>query len=59
MRYASLQRFTRFRFQLVESLIKEKNRALNLISPKFSSYADKSNNPFSDIFGKTSSKLIE
>lgn len=59
LRYAPLQRLTRFRFQLVESLIKEKNRALNLIFLKFSSYADKSNNPFSDIFGKTSSALIE
>ncbi|MBC7320621.1 IS110 family transposase [bacterium] len=59
MQYAPLQRLTRFRHQLVESLIKEKNRALNLIFLKFSSYADKAQNPFSDIFGKTSSVLVE
>lgn len=59
MQYAPLQRLTRFRYQLVESLIKEKNRALNLIFLKFSSYADKSQNPFSNIFGKTSSMLVE
>lgn len=59
MQYAPLQRLTRFRFQLVESLIKEKNRAINLMFLKFSSYANKSQNPFSNIFGKTSSALIE
>jgi len=59
MEYAPLQRLTRFRCQLVESLITEKNRALSLIFLKFSSYSDKSQNPFSDIFGKTSLNLIE
>ncbi|MGC8754848.1 MAG: IS110 family transposase [Thermosulfidibacteraceae bacterium] len=59
MEYAPLQRLTRFRCQLVESLITEKNRALSLTFLKFSSYADKSQNPFSDIFGKTSSNLVE
>jgi len=56
-RYAALQRLTRFRYHLIQNLTKEKNRALNLIYLKFSSYV--SDNPFSDTFGKASTSLIE
>lgn len=57
LRYAALQRLTRFRYHLVQNLTKEKNRALNLIYLKFSSYV--ADNPFSDTFGKASTSLIE
>ncbi|MDI6601924.1 MAG: IS110 family transposase [Thermoanaerobacteraceae bacterium] len=56
-RYAALQRLTRFRYRLVQNLTKEKNRALNLIYLKFSSYV--ADNPFSNTFGKASTSLIE
>jgi len=59
MEYAPLQRLTRFRCQLVESLVAEKNRTLNLTFLRFSSYVDKEQNPFSDIFGKASTTLVE
>jgi len=38
MRYAPLQRLTRFRYHMVSNLTREKNRALNLIFLKFSIY---------------------
>jgi transposase len=56
-RYAALQRLTRFRCSLVTTIINEKNRALNLIYLKFSSYTQDC--PFSDVFGKASTALIE
>lgn len=56
-RYAALQRLTRFRYHLVQNITKEKNRALNLIYLKFSSYV--AENPFSNTFGKASTSLIE
>lgn len=46
-----------FRCSLVTTIINEKNRALNLIYLKFSSYTQDC--PFSDIFGKVSTALIE
>ena len=56
-RFVALQRLTRYRFSLVHTLINEKNRASNLIYLKFSSY--KSECPFSNVFGKASTDLIE
>lgn len=56
-RFVALQRLTRYRFSLVHTLINEKNRASNLIYLKFSSY--KSDCPFSNVFGKASTALIE
>jgi transposase len=57
MEYAPLQRLTRFRCTLVELLIADKNKTLNLTFLKFSPYADKAQNHFSDILGKTSQHL--
>ncbi|ADD03124.1 transposase IS116/IS110/IS902 family protein [Thermoanaerobacter italicus Ab9] len=56
-KYAALQRLTRMRYYLVHNLSREKNRALNLIYLKFSSYSK--NCPFSNIFGKASLAIIE
>ncbi|WP_373845565.1 transposase, partial [Clostridium sp.] len=56
-RFVALQRLTRYRFSLVHTLINEKNRTSNLIYLKFSSY--KSDCPFSNVFGKASTALIE
>ncbi|HHY80601.1 MAG TPA: IS110 family transposase [Thermoanaerobacter sp.] len=57
LRYAALQKLTRMRYHIVPSLVREKNRALNLISFKFSTYPSEC--PFSDIFGKASLAIIE
>lgn len=43
--------------KLVHNLTREKNRALNLIYLKFSTYSQEC--PFSDIFGKASVAIIE
>ena len=56
-KYAALQRLTRMRYHLVHNLTREKNRALNLIYLKFSTYSQDC--PFSDIFGKASCAIIE
>lgn len=56
-RYPALQRLTRYRFQLVQSLTNEKNRALHLVYLKFSSY--RSDKLFSDTFGKASTSILE
>jgi transposase len=56
-RYAALQRLTRFRYHLIQNITKEKNRTMNLIYLKFSSYV--TDNPFSNTFGKASTSLIE
>jgi len=57
MRYAPLQRLTRFRYHMVGNLTREKNRALNLIFLKFSSY--NKDCPFSNLFGQASSAVVE
>lgn len=56
MTYAPLQRLTRFRYHLVSNLTREKNRALNLIFLKFSTYQREC--PFSDIFGQASRAVV-
>ncbi|MGB9848895.1 MAG: IS110 family transposase [Moorellaceae bacterium] len=56
MTYAPLQRLTRFRYHLVSNLTREKNRALNLIFLKFSTY--QKDCPFSDIFGQASRAVV-
>lgn len=56
MRYAPLQRLTRFRYHMVNNLTREKNRALNLIFLKFSTYQKEC--PFSNLFGKASRTII-
>jgi transposase len=56
MRYAPLQRLTRFRYHLVSNLTREKNRALNLIFLKFSTYQKEC--PFSNLFGQASTAVI-
>ncbi|NSW83583.1 MAG: IS110 family transposase [Syntrophothermus sp.] len=56
MTYAPLQRLTRFRYHLVSNLTREKNRALNLIFLKFSTYQKEC--PFSDIFGQASRAVV-
>jgi len=52
-----LKRLTRMRYHLVHNLTREKNRALNLIYLKFSTFSQEC--PFSDIFGKASCAIIE
>lgn len=54
---APLQQLTRLRLHLVQTLASEQNRALNLLFLKFSSY--KQSNPFSNVFGKTSTAVLE
>ncbi|SHF29665.1 Transposase [Desulforamulus putei DSM 12395] len=56
MRYAPLQRLTRFRYHMVSNLTREKNRALNLIFLKFSTYQKEC--PFSNLFGQASTAVI-
>ena len=55
-RYSSLQRLTRARFRLAQSLTREKNRALDLLYLRFSNYA--SGCPFSNVFGKASEAVF-
>ncbi|MCL6627256.1 MAG: IS110 family transposase [Alicyclobacillus shizuokensis] len=57
-RYAALQRLTRFRYNLVQNLIREKNRALGMIFLKFSPLCDDQQNPFSDPFGKAATAVL-
>jgi len=54
--YLSLQRLTRHRFHLMESIISEKTRLLTNLFLKFSNYSKDA--PFFNIFGKTSSAVI-
>lgn len=61
--YVALQRLTRYRFHLSQNLSKEKNYALNNIYLKFSQLRRKQGskdeeNPFSDLFGATSSSVL-
>ncbi|CEP69112.1 Uncharacterized [Moorella glycerini] len=56
MTYAPLQRLTRFRYHMVTNLTREKNRALNLIFLKFSTYQKEC--PFSDLFGQASRAVV-
>lgn len=57
LRYTALQRLTRYRYQMVQSITNEKNRALHLVYLKFSSY--RSDSLFSDTFGKASTSVLE
>jgi len=57
LRYTALQRLTRYRYQMVQSITNEKNRALHLVYLKFSSY--RSDSLFSDTFGKASTSILE
>lgn len=52
-----LQQLTRLRLHLVQNLIAEQARAINLLFLKFSSYKDA--NPFSNLFGKASTAVFE
>ncbi|WP_026485803.1 IS110 family RNA-guided transposase [Caldanaerobius polysaccharolyticus] len=56
-KYAALQRLTRFRYHLVQTISSEKSRALNLLYLKFSSY--KEDCPFSDVFGSASTSVFD
>lgn len=51
-----LRQLTRLRLHLVDLLVEEKNRALNLLSLMFSNY--KQDNPFSNSFGKASMEVL-
>ena len=59
--FIALQRLTRQRLHLVESLNREKNYILSNIFLKFSEFAvlDKSEQPFSDKFGATAVAVIQ
>jgi len=54
--YIALQRLTRHRFHLMESMVSEKTRFSAILVLKFSNYSKDA--PFSDIFGKTSSAVL-
>lgn len=56
LRYAPLQRLTRYRYHLVRTISNEKNRALSLVFLKFSTYGK--GRPFSDVFGKASEAVL-
>lgn len=55
--YAPLQRLTRFRAHLAQTLAREKNYFLSLLFLKFSSFSQ--SQPFGDPFGATSSAVLE
>ena len=55
--YAPLQRLTRFRTHLAQSLAREKNYFLSFLFLKFSSFSH--SQPFGDPFGATSSAVLE
>ncbi len=55
--YAPLQRLTRFRFHLAQTLAREKNYFLAFLFLKFSTFSQVES--FSDPFGVTSSALLE
>lgn len=57
VRYAPLQRLTRFRCHLVENLAREKNYFLSFLFLTFSSYGQVE--PFGDPFGATSCAVLE
>jgi transposase len=57
-RYAALQRLTRFRYNLVQDITREKNRALGIIFLKFSLLANEEQNPFSNTFGKAATSVL-
>jgi len=59
--FIALQRLTRHRFHLVKNVVKEKLYVINNIYLSFSGLviADKSDKPFCDMFGATSSALFE
>lgn len=59
--YIALQRLTRQRYHLCNSLIREKTYVLNNLYFSFSGLvcANKDDKPFSDMFGATSSALLE
>jgi transposase len=54
---APLRQLTRLRLHLVDLLVEEKNRALNLLFLRFSNY--KQDNPFSNAFGKASVEVLK
>ena len=61
--YLAVQRLTRHRFHLATQLTREKNYVLNNVYLKFSSLRKKNgksdeNNPFSDLFGATSTAVL-
>jgi transposase len=57
LRYAPLQRLTRFRCHLLENLAREKNYFLSFLFLSFSSFGQVS--PFGDPFGATSCAVLE
>jgi transposase len=57
MDHLPLQRLTRFRWHLVQQLVREKNYFLSQLFLKFSAFGK--GNPFSDTFGVTASAVIE
>jgi hypothetical protein len=56
-RYAPLQRLTRFRWHLVQNLVREKNYFLSFLFLTFSSYGQVV--AFGDLFGATSCAVLE
>jgi transposase len=57
VRYAPLQRLTRFRMHLAQSLAREKSYFLTFLFLKFSGFCQAS--PFKDSFGATSQAVLE
>lgn len=57
VRYAPLQRLTRFRMHLAQSLAREKSYFLTFLFLKFSGFCQQS--PFGDSFGATSQAVLE
>ena len=59
--FIALQRLSRQRFHISKNLVKEKLYVMNNIYISFSAiiYADKTDKPFSNMFGATSSALFE
>jgi transposase len=57
LRYAPLQRLTRFRVQLAQTLAREKHDFLTFLFLKFSAFAQAQ--PFHDPFGATSCAVLE
>ena len=57
VRYAPLQRLTRFRVHLVQTLVREKNYFLTFLFLKFSGFTQ--THPFGDPFGATGCAVLE
>ncbi|MAG34912.1 MAG: IS110 family transposase [Dehalococcoidia bacterium] len=57
LRYAPLQRLTRFRYHLVHTLVREKNYFLTFLFLQFSGFCQV--RPFQDPFGTTSCAVLE